>query len=128
MTTITTRLSGTLRGRIWMPDAVCIKDISLNLSDLRSRYSDGPVGTFRHVMCTVVNDGDFRSASLTRDSELIVESTCWKNGVMVRRTKFIPITRFKSVRDLLVGYRSPAQRQAAQRHQNPVTGGNRLLG
>ncbi len=115
MSTITTRLSGTLRGRIWMPPVMCTKDIHVNLTAMRCRYSDGPTGTFRHVMCTVVNDGDFQSVSLSRDSELIVESSRWVNGVLFRRTKCLPITRFKSIRDLLVEYRSPAQRKAAKK-------------
>lgn len=103
---ITSKISGTLRGRIWMPSAVCTKNICINLSDMRARYTDGLVGTFRHVMCSIVSDGDFQSVSLTRDSEIIIESQRWVNGVLVRRTKFIPITKFKSVSDLLVGYRA----------------------
>ena len=108
---IESKLIGTLRGRIWMPDIVCTKDVSINLSDMRARYVGGPAGTFRHAMCSIAADGDFQSASLTRDSAVLVESRRWINEVLVRRTRFIPITKFKSVRDLLVGYRSPASRK-----------------
>lgn len=93
-------LLGTIKGRIWMPAVTCTKTVSINLTRERHRYSDGPTGTFRHfIAMSVVNDGDFQSSLLTRDSVVVARSTKYRNGTLIRRERAIPITKFRSIRD-----------------------------
>ena len=59
---VETILHGTLIGKIWMPAITCHKQVTVNLTRERARYSGGPAGTFRHVMCSITSDGGIHDA------------------------------------------------------------------
>lgn len=99
---VETILHGTLIGKIWMPAITCHKPVKINLTNVRSRYSGGPAGTFRHTLdMHVTNDGDFQSCALTKDSYLELRSTVVRGNRRVTRQKFIALEDLPSAADFL---------------------------
>lgn len=92
-------LYGTLTGRIWMPAIECTKDVQVDLTRERERLTPNRGGSLRYMIGSICNDGDFQSANLTEDS--YIEVTCWskRGSTVIRRSRAIPITKFRDVQD-----------------------------
>lgn len=90
-------IRGGICGAIWWPvGAKCGRDLNIDLSREIARIysSDGSRVTLRDAIELIVceNGGDFQSAKLTGDTEIIVKG----DG---KRTRHWPITSFPSITD-----------------------------
>lgn len=102
MTNIRAVLYGTLTGTIWMPDEECTKEVCVDLTRERERLTPSRGGSLRYMIGSICNDGDFRSARLTEDTVIEVQSWRKQGNTTVRRTRHIPITQFKDIQDYVV--------------------------
>lgn len=84
-----------------MPAIECTKDITVNLTRERDRLVPSRAGSLRHMICSIVSDGDFRSCALTDDTVVEITTARNRGGALCTRTRHIPITRFTSVADCI---------------------------
>jgi hypothetical protein len=98
--TITSQIRGTVVGPIWWPVGEDMqKHVRVDLTRERDRFTER-AGSLRHMVINIVADGDFQSASLTGDSELIVTCTSrGPNGTVSQKSRFIPLAKIKSIAD-----------------------------
>ena len=102
ITNIRAVLYGTLIGKIWMPAIECTKDVQVDLTRERERLTPNRGGSLRHMIVRICADGDFQSSNLSDDS--VIEVTCWsrRGDTVIKRSKMIPITKFKDIQDCVV--------------------------
>jgi hypothetical protein len=100
---------GMIAGCIWMPNAVCTKDVNTHehqyphnalTQDGQSVRSD-----LRTMALSITNDGDFQSCGFVPwDTHLKFERTrILGDGRTVTRTRWMPIDAFPSLADLIAG-------------------------
>ena len=94
MKTSNVYLRGTVYGPIWMPAVECWKPVTVS-----AQYADGSRLTLRDMALRATADGDFQSASLTTDSEVVFEQTIKKGNRTLRRVKWYPVSHFPSIAD-----------------------------
>lgn len=95
-------LYATVGGRIWMPAVNCTKEIKVDLNQESARYSDGWVGTFRHLMVGIACDGDFQTLAKFSPHSFIKFETISVRGRKEHHTvSYRPLTDFPSIADLI---------------------------
>lgn len=100
--TITSVLRGTLQGRIWWPQDICQKEVTVDLNRERDRYAPHErAGCLRHILCGVTADGDFQGASLTDDSFIEVTLERREGNKLIRKTRYVDLTELPSMADLI---------------------------
>lgn len=98
---ITTKLHATVRGTIWMPAVECTKEITVNLTQERTRLTPNRGGSLRYMVNGVLSDGDFQSCAIDEDAVFEFTLTRRTNDREIKKTRWIPITRFPSLADCI---------------------------
>lgn len=94
---------GDYYGKIWMPMIECSKSFHVSTKDWP--FNDGQKWTLREILLKILNDGDFQSTSLTKDTMVIFHhrsiDKSKSTNVTVTKTRVMEIDKFKSVKDLI---------------------------
>lgn len=96
------RLIGALTGPIWWPSgAIAGRQIDVDLVSEAGRM-DNP--TLRELLLHIVHErgGDFQGCDFTSDTEIVItRDRAQRTGFNTIRSRYWPITAFKSVADMV---------------------------
>jgi len=100
MVEVEVELSGVVYGPIWWPTGqICSMPVRLRERDFL--FSDGSRPSARDFCEHATSPGNFQSCELTRDSMFVFTRWSQRGDDMIRRQRFVEVTKFPSVADYI---------------------------